>query len=47
MPRFTNAITGVTVNVDDDTAANLDGYIWEPAKDASDEKPARRSSSTK
>jgi len=44
MPRFTNAVTGVTVNVDDDTAANLDGNIWEPAKDASDTKPTRRTS---
>ena len=35
MPRFTNAITGVAVNVDDDTAANLDPHIWEPAKDES------------
>ena len=43
MPRLTNAITGVTVNVDDDTAANLDPHIWEPAKDA-DEKPTRRTS---
>lgn len=44
MPRFTHAVTGVTVNVDDDTAANLDPHIWEPAKDASDEKPTRRTS---
>jgi hypothetical protein len=43
MPRFTNAITGVNVNVDDGTAVNLDPHIWEPAKDA-DEKPARRTS---
>ena len=43
MPRFTNAITGVTVSVDEETAANLDGNIWEPAK-ASDEKPTRRTS---
>lgn len=47
MPRLVNAVTGVTVSVDDDTAANL-GADWSPAKSAgpkngTDEKPARTS----
>lgn len=46
MPRLTNAVTGVTVSVDDDTAANL-GADWSPAKSGApkgdaDEKPTRR-----
>jgi hypothetical protein len=44
MPRFENAVTGVTVSVDDDTAANLDPHMWTAVKDASDDKPTRRSS---
>ena len=44
MPRFTHAVTGVTVSVDDDTAANLDGNAWKPASDSGDEKPSRRKS---
>lgn len=42
MPRFTHAVTGVTVSVDDDTAANL-GNEWSAA-DSGDEKPSRRKS---
>lgn len=34
MPKFTHAVTGVTVSVDDDTAANLDASAWTPAKEA-------------
>lgn len=41
MPRFVHAVTGVTVSVDDDTAANLSATEWTPEKD-SDEKPATR-----
>lgn len=49
MPRFTNSLTGVVVNVDEATAAQL-GADWSPtggsaksaASDAED-KPARRS----
>lgn len=30
MARFRSVRTGVTVDVDDDTAANLSRYFWEP-----------------
>ena len=43
MPRFTHAVTGVTVSVDDDTAANLDSNMWDAA-DSGDEKSSRRKS---
>jgi len=43
MPRLVNAVTGVTVNVSDETAANL-GADWSEAKDA-DDKPTRRRTS--
>lgn len=39
MPRFKHAVTGVTVSVDDETAANL-GSEWTPEK--ADEKPTTR-----
>ena len=42
MPRFTHAVTGVTVSVDDDTAANL-GSEWTTG-DSGDEKTSRRKS---
>ena len=41
MPRLVNAVTGVTVNVSDETAANL-GADWSAAKGDSEDKPARR-----
>ena len=41
MPRFTHAVTGVTVSVDDETAANLSATEWALEKDA-DEKPTTR-----
>ena len=41
MPRFVHATTGVTVEVSDETAANLSATEWTPEKDA-DEKPATR-----
>ena len=41
MPRFVHATTGVTVEVSDETAANL-GSEWTAEK--ADEKPARRTS---
>jgi hypothetical protein len=31
MPRLVNAVTGVTVSVEDDTAANLDPHMWTAA----------------
>jgi len=43
MPRFTNAVTGVTVSVDDDTAANLDANIWAPEKDETKTSRTRKS----
>lgn len=39
MPRFTHAVTGVTVSVDDDTAANLSASVWKP-EGAPSEAPA-------
>jgi hypothetical protein len=42
MPRFVHATTGVTVEVSDETAANLSAAEWSPEK--ADEKPARRTS---
>jgi len=41
MPRLVNAVTGVTVNVSDETAANL-GADWAEPKAEADDKPARR-----
>jgi hypothetical protein len=45
MARFTNAMTGVVVNVDDATAAQL-GADWSPvegkAESADEAKPARK-----
>ena len=41
MPRLVNAVTGVTVNVPDETAANLDSN-WAPVKAEPEDKPARR-----
>lgn len=51
MPRFTNSQTGVVVNVDEVTAAQL-GADWSPhdgsAKSAdTDTKPARRTRNSK
>ena len=43
MPKFTHAVTGVTVSVDDETAANLSESVWTPEKE--DSKPARRTTS--
>ena len=37
MPRFTNSLTGVVVNVDDATAAQL-GADWSPAAGKADSK---------
>jgi hypothetical protein len=36
MPRFTHAVTGVTVSVDDDTAANLSASVWKPEGETSE-----------
>lgn len=44
MPRFVHATTGVTVEVSDETAANL-GSEW--AAEKADDKPATRRTSTK
>lgn len=44
MPRLTNAVTGVTVSVDKETAANL-GADWAPAKD--EPKKTTRSGTSK
>lgn len=41
MPRLVNAVTGVFVNVSDETAANL-GQEWSEPKAEADDKPARR-----
>ena len=42
MPTFVHAVTGVSVNVSDETAANL-GTEWAvPVKSESEDKPARR-----
>lgn len=42
MPRLVNAITGVFVNVSDETAANL-GQEWSVSDESdADDKPARR-----
>lgn len=49
MPRLRNTTTGVVVNVDDETAAQL-GQGWEPAdaKDAgSTKRPTRGRASSK
>jgi hypothetical protein len=48
MPRLVNAVTGVFVNVSDETSANL-GSEWksEAAKSESDDKPARRVNAAK
>jgi len=43
MPRLVHATTGVTVEVSDETAANL-GSDWSAPKADADEKPARRTS---
>jgi len=43
MPRFENAVTGVTVSVDDDTAANLDPHMWTAAKEESKTASKRKS----
>lgn len=41
MPTLVNAVTGVTVNVSDETAANL-GAEWATPKAEAEDKPARR-----
>jgi hypothetical protein len=43
MPRLVNAVTGVTVNVSDETAANL-GADWSEAKDSEKKTTSRKSS---
>jgi hypothetical protein len=43
MPRLTNAVTGVTVSVDEETAANLDANFWKPAKEESKTSRTRKS----
>ena len=40
MPRLRNSLTGVVVNVDDETAGRLNSE-WEPAESGSEEKPKR------
>lgn len=45
MPRFTHAVTGVTVSVDEDTAANLSESVWTPVKE--EPKSTRKSSTSK
>ena len=46
MPRLVNAVTGVTVSVDDDTAANLSATEWNPAKDSDEKSSTRRKASS-
>ena len=43
MPRLTNAVTGVTVSVEDETAANLDPHIWKPAEESGSKSRTRKS----
>ena len=43
MPRLTNAQTGVTVEVEDETAANLDANIWKPAEESASKSRTRKS----
>jgi len=44
MPRLRNEVTGVVVNVSDDTAALL-GTDYKPVEDKSTKAPAKRASS--
>ena len=44
MPRLTNAVTGVTVSVEEETAANLDANFWKPAKEESKTSRSTRKS---
>lgn len=45
MPRFVHATTGVTVEVSDETAANLSATQWTPEKDSNEKPTTRRKAS--
>jgi hypothetical protein len=47
MARFRSVRTGVTVDVDDDTAATLSRHFWEPAADKKSTSTRKGSTSDK
>jgi len=46
MPRLTNSLTGVVVNVDEETASRLSSE-WESADEAPAKAPAKKAAATK